>query len=235
MIQKDPENETEVYWFRKWQRKAKENPIDKYRKELFLDFNIVIPELLNEEEKDMILVLIILICKWDLDEGSPPGSYRLSIEELGYLDEIKDIKDLIVSLLTKLIFIYYGANEKNEIEKLEETFHNDTYHWNWNGYVKQEQVIALFGKSLKSIAEKAKTTERFIPVILQDYYERIDKKRLRNLDNFLRKSEKILSSSENLKDQAKFFSKMLDEINNGGENIKSAPDVIPYYHGMKFN
>ena len=25
MIQKDPENETEVYWFRKWLRKAKEN------------------------------------------------------------------------------------------------------------------------------------------------------------------------------------------------------------------
>ena len=234
-IQKNPENETEVNWFRKKFKKTEDNPVEKYKKELFLDFKILVPGQINKEERDLILVLIILIHKYDLEEGTYPGSYRLNIEEVGYLDEIKDIKDFIISQLTKLIFIFYGANEKNEIEKLEDAFQNDIIRWNWDRYTKQEQVIALVGESLKKAAEKAKTTERFLPVILQDYYDRIDKKRLKNLETFLRKSEEILSSSENQKDHTRFFSKILEELNNGGENLYSIQDLIPYYSGIKFN
>jgi hypothetical protein len=233
-IQQNPENETEVLWFQKQFIRSDNNPIEKYKKELFLDFKISAPSS-AKEERDLILVLIILLCKYELEEGFLPGSYRLNIEEVGYLDEIKDIKDFTISLLTKLIYIYYGANEKNEIEKLEDAFQNDIIHWNWDRYTKQEQVIALVGDSLKAVAEKAKTTERFLPVILQDYYDRIDKKRLKNLETFLRKSEEILSSTENQKYHTKFFSKILEELNNGGENLYSIQDLIPYYSGIKFN
>lgn len=231
-VPQNSDNIVAISWFRK---EFKTNPLEKYKRELFLAFKIIVPKPVKKEERDLILVLIILLCKYDLEEGSSLGSYRLNIEERGYFDEIKDIMDFTISLLTKLILIYYEANENDEIEKLEDAFKNATVHWNWDKYTKQEQVIALVGESLKEVAEKAQTTERFVPMILQDYYERLDKKRLKNLDSFLRKSEEILSFSENQKDQAKFFVKILEELNNGGENLNSIQDIIPYYTGMKFN
>lgn len=234
-IQKDPENETEVLWFKKWLKKVKENPLDKFKKRLFLDFNLRMPGQMNMEEYSLLIVLIILLCKWDLEEGSVPGSYRLTVEEMGYIDELEDVRDYTLSLLTKMILYYYGASEKNEIDKLENAFENEIDHWNWSGYVKQEQVIGFAGTFMKDVAEKSEISDRYATIILKDYYDRIEKKRLNNLNSFLRKSEKILKSSENLKEQTKFFSKILDEINNGGENLNSVQDIIPYYQGMKFN
>lgn len=234
-IQNNPEYETEVRWYKKWLNETRENPVDKFKNRLFLDFNLCVPEQMSMEDYSLIIVLVILLCKWDLEEGSVPGSYRLTVQEIGYIDEHENLKAYTISLLTRIILYYYGASKKNEIDKLENAFQNEIDRWNWSEYVKQEQVYRLAGKFMHDIAEKAEIKERSATLILQDYYDRITRKRLSNLDRFLQKSETILKSADNLREQTKFFSSILEEINNGGENLNSVRDIIPYYHGIRFN
>jgi hypothetical protein len=177
-----------------------------------------------------------LVGDYTLKQDFVPGTYRLYLHEFGYLDEIKDVAGLEAGFFTVIMNYYYNAKENNEIDKLEKAFSNKVIEWNYCTYVKQEEIKTLLDKnSLKETSSKANIPEQDIPKILDDYYSRINLMRIENLDRFLNKSNELLAADESIKDHTRFFAQIVEEVINGGINLKSTSDIIPHYAGIKFN
>jgi hypothetical protein len=229
-------DEVEIIWYLNEYENADEHPFEKYIRMLYLDLNIKLPSLLSDDSKQLLLGLPILIGKYDLHQDLLPGTYRLYSPVFGYLDKIKDVTLFEANLFDVIIHQYYQAKEDDEIGKIEDAFNNSVNEWNYSLYVKQEEVKALLDKhSLKETSRKANIPEQDIPRILDDYYSRINRKRIENLDHFLNKSNELLAANESLKDHTRFFAQIVEEVKNGGINLKSTSDIIPHYAGIKFN
>jgi hypothetical protein len=234
-LQKIPEYETELFWYRDKYRESETHPWEKYINQFYLNFNIALPVLSDISIKQQIIGLTLLARDYELVQGSLPGTYHIFIEEIGLLDELKDISKYMLLTFAQLVIFYYHANEKDEIGKLENALDREVQKWNWHTWIKQEEVISILGEKINAASEKVSIPRRILPQVLDDYYTRIDRKRLENLDSFYSKSEKLLNSSENLKSQAHFFSSILNETRNGGENLKSVNDILPHFSGIKYN
>ncbi len=234
-ILKIPESETEALGYIRAYQDSKEHPWEKFINNLYLDFNIKLPQFVEDSDKQLIIGLTILICDYEIDQDTLPGTYRINIEEFGYLDEIRDVNKYLTHLFAELVTYYYQANESEKIEELEKVFLNKNHEWNWHPWVKQEEVIKLLEEYLIVTVDKAQVSKSMIPQVLSDYYTRIDKKRLENLDNYIHKSEKILNDSKGSDEQTQFYANILNEVKNGGVNLKSKYDILSYYHGVKFS
>ncbi len=234
-IQKIPKDKTKVLWYLEEFQDDKNHPWEIYINQLFLRFNILLPKLPEESDKKLLIGLTVLVSIYELVQGRTAGTYRILVDEIGFLDEIEDVNNYLVNTLAKLINFYYQANEKNELNKLEADISKKIERWNWHPWVKQEEVMFFLGYALLNSTNKTLIDIRDIPQVLSDYQDRIDRKRLDNLDRFLKKSEKILNSSTVIREQAIFFIKILHEIENGGENLKSGIDILPQYNGTKLN
>ena len=235
-VKKESESIHEVSWYLNEYKDLDEHPFEKYIKDLYLDFNITLPAFLPENSKQLILGLTILVCDHELHQDSLPGTYKLFVENDSYLNEVRNAAEFEAATLSVLINNYYCANENNEIEKLEDALKNTVLKWNWSGFVKQEEVISLVNQySLEEASNKADVPEHEIPRILDDYYSRINRKRIANLDSFLNKSNELISAYKKSKHHTQFFSKIIEEVKNGGANLKSVEDINPHYLGIKFN
>ena len=235
-VKKESESIHEVSWYLNEYKDSDKHPFEKYIKDLYLDFNIALPAFLPENSKQLILGLTILVCDHDLHQDSLPGTYKLFVENDSYLNEVRNAAEFEAATLSVLINNYYCANENNEIEKLEDALKNTVLKWNWSGFVKQEEVISLVNQySLEEASNKADVPEHEIPRILDDYYSRINRKRIANLDSFLNKSNELISAYKKSKHHTQFFSKIIEEVKNGGANLKSVEDINPHYLGIKFN
>lgn len=234
-IQKITEFETEVNWYLEKYHDNITHPWEKFINRLFLDFKILLPELLDCAMRPFLIGLTILVYDYKLVQGKSPGTYRIMINENTYLDEVPDVLEYMVYTIGRLITFYFNANEKDGLEKLENLLIDEVTKWNWHAWVKQEEVLFLLSDPINQISKEVSLTERNIPQVLTDYHTRIDNKRLENLDSFLSKSEDLINSSEKVKAHAQFFTFILNEINNGGENLNSFHDIFPQYSGVKFN
>lgn len=230
-VKKDPELETELNWY----QKLEAHPWIKFVLNLFLNLEIYLLPKLERSHQLMILGLTILVEDYEIEQGTKEGSYRIKVEDIGYLDEIEDIDGYLQNLASITVGAFYRANEERKTDRLEESLLYRVRKWNWHPFVKQEEVMHILGEYLELAAEQVNMDRRRLPEVIADYYERIDRKRIENLESFIEKSEKILESAGDQKDQTRFFRSLLQEVKNGGENLSSLQDVIPQYHGMKFN
>lgn len=226
----------EAIWYFGQYNDAQEQPFEKYFHNLFLEFDIALPDIVPLAKKTSLVGFAILTCDYELEQGSLPGIYRLLIQDLGYLDEIRNVTEFEMNSFALIISYYYKANEESEIQKLEKAFHNIVREWNWSPYVKQEEVKSLIDRfSLKETSQKTEVQEYDIPTILSDYYARINRKTIANLNSFLRKSYELIGTDKEFEKQTQFFAQIIEEVKNGGKNLKSTKDIITHYTGIKFN
>jgi hypothetical protein len=94
----------------------------------------------------------------------------------------------VLLTFAQLVIFYYHANEKDEIGKLENALDREVQKWNWHTWIKQEEVISILGEKINAASEKVSIPRRILPQVLDDYYTRIDRKRLENLDSFYSKN-----------------------------------------------
>lgn len=234
-IKNIPEIETEALWYLNTFGDRNSHPWKDIIDRLYIDFNICLPPLQDNTTKRLIIGLTVLVREYELVQGNVPGKYHLYVDGFGHLDEIEDVSDYLLYSFARIVTIYYQANEKDELDNLEKLLLSEIRKWNWHAWVKQEEVIALLANQLKDAAKKVSIPERKLPEVLHDYYSRIDRIRLENLDSFLDKSDKLLNSSPKTKVQAQFFSGIIDEVKNGGENLRTSMDILPHYTGIKLN
>lgn len=230
-----PEIETELSWYLNHFGENGPHPWEVLNDKLYTNFKIALPAKLNKTDRQLLIVLTIMVRNYQLVQGDLPGTYQLNVEGEGLLDEIENTDAYLIYSFARLIEIYYGANKKNELRKLEQMFLEEIQKWNWNPWVKQEEVMALLGRQLKEVAGKVSVPERRLPEVFHDYYTRIDRLRLENLDSFLDKSEDLLSSSAHVQARTQFFSYIVGEVKNGGQNLQSEENILPHYSGIKYN
>ena len=230
-----PEIEAEILWYLNKFGEENSHPWKELIDRLYIDFDICFPTLHDNATKRLLIGLTVLVREYELSQGSVAGTYYLYVDDIGRLDEIEDASVYILYSFAKLVTIYYQANEKDELGILKKMFLSEIRKWNWHAWVKQEEVIALLKSQLKEVANKVSIPERKLPEVLYDYYSRIDRLRLENLDSFLEKSKDLLNSSPQMKTQAQFFSNIVDQVKNGGENLRSSNDILPHFTGIKLN
>jgi len=231
---KIPEVKTEVLWYLEKYMEHETHPWLKYSNELYLDLEIDLPKLPETVTPRILIGLIVLIYDYDLISGIYPGSYRIVIDELGPLDEIEDLITFISYSFATLVSLYYEVNEKGEIEKLESDFAERVLKWNRNSYIIQEQVISLLGEQLNEVANHINIDIRELPMVINDYVNRMDTLRLRNLSRFFNKADSLLGNSNPDPEQARFFKFFVNEVKNGGRNLKTTDDVIPKFSDINY-
>ena len=233
LLDRKPEYETEINWFIKKFKGF--NPIDHHLNSLFLDFEIELPQFIEVELRRTFIGLTILYHEYELEQGSLPGYYRICIEESEYLNEVKKPDEFAHDSYARLIAYYYYSNEKDELDNLISTLEKKVKSWNWHNWVKQEEVYFLLGHHFEYASRRIAISEQNLLQVLNDYYNRMEQVRLNKLESFINKSEALLDESEELKQNAHYFLKILNELKNGGQNLKSGRDLLPHFSGMNDN
>lgn len=232
---KIPEIETELNWYLNTYIENGNHPWHEFLFQLNSGINILLPAV-SEELRHFIIVLTVLVREFDLKQGDVPGTYRIFVEEYGYLDELDNLPQYLIYTFCRIVEFYYQANDDGKLRKLGKMFKDEVHKWNSSEYVVQERVKALAEKyPLHVVAEKLNVPVDYIPIFLSDYYSRIKKKRLENLEGFLHKVDKLFESNPNLNESAKFFNFIVGEVKNGGLNLNSSDDILPHFSGLKYN
>lgn len=228
------EAETEVLWYLEKYREHETHPWVKYINKLYLDLEIDHPKLPETVTPILLIGLTVLIYDYELISGSYPGTYRIVINKIGPLDEIEDVIPFISFSFAALVSQYYEANENGEIEKLESDFAERVLKWNRDGYIIQEQVISLLGERLNEVANHINVDIRELPRVINDYLNRMDTLRLRNLSQFFNKADFLLGNSKSDSEEARFFKFFVNEVKSGGRNLKTIDDVIPNFSDINY-
>jgi len=180
--------------------------------------------------------LAILGNEIKLRTGDSPGTYRLYVNDIGYLDEITDVLQFCVNAVATIIIHYYKCAHGKENIAPEQALQKRKLDWNGSRYVVQEKIKAYSDKySLGEVARYNGVPEDYVPQILSDYYSRINREKLDNLNCFLGKAENLFKENKGLDKSAGLFKFFIQEVQNGGVNIHSSKDVLPHYTNLKFN
>jgi len=222
-IQKMPEFEDEVNWYRK--KYPKVHPWESFIGKAFIDFNIALPKSIDKSYIRHLIHFLLFTKECIIEEAEKPRFYRIKLKDAEYLDELEDAHELLIVCFILLIKKYYEADI---IDNIEDEFQKRIQDWNFSKYVMQERVIKLTDNySLKKVSEIVGMNEQDIPMILDDFYIRIDRKKLHNRNLFIEKIEKILRSNQILEDQYNYQRFLIEEIKNGAANINTLQDIIP--------
>jgi hypothetical protein len=233
-VQKIPEIEMEVIWYLNEYKSF--HPWEKVVDGVYVDFNIAFPQAMDTISKKLLIGFSILLNDYEIEEDDLPGAYRIYIENIGYLDDLKDVSTFIIHSLGNLIEHYYQANEKNIFEKFDNNLALKILKWNCSTYVKQEEVRALIDThTLADTAKKAKVKVDFVSEILSDYYVRINKKKFENLERFFIKVEMLFEANANLKENTTYLNYIMEQIKNGGTDLNSSDKLFPHFKGIQLN
>lgn len=232
----NPKLETELTWYVQFYNVSYVHPWDHYASELYKDFRIHLPLNIDSQTKDFIIGLAILAHQIKLEKGDTPGTYRIYIKEIGYLDEIRDVLQFCVDSAIVIIIHYYKCAHGKENIAPEQALQKRKLDWNGSRYVVQEKIKAYADKySMGEVARYNGVPEDYVPQILSDYYSRINREKLDNLNCFLEKAENLFKENKGLEQTASLFKFFIQEVQNGGVNIHSSKDVLPHYTNLKFN
>lgn len=222
-IQKMPEFEDEVNWYKN--NYPDKQPWESLIGKAYIDFNITFPKSMKKSYRRHLINFLIFTKDCEIEEDKKPRHYRIMIKNVGYLDEIENAFELLVVSFILLIKKY---SEAEAIDKLQGEFHKKIQDWNYSKKVMQERVIKLTDKySLKKVSEIVEVSEKDIPMILEDFYIRIDRKKFHNCNLFIDKVEKILRSNQAVGNQLYYQKFIIEEIKNGAANINTLQDLIP--------
>lgn len=235
-IQNIPEFEKEVLWYLNQYPDSNAQPWEKIINELFIDFDVKLTHKDLDFNKKYLIGFAILTEKYKIVENYSPGTYRIHFGQYGYLDEIEDISTFYIKSFILLIRHYYKAFTENEMEYFKNALSHEINKWNCSPYVKQEEVRALIDShTLVETAKIAKVEVDLVPEIISHYYNRINKKKFDNLESFLTKVENIYETNTKLRKNTTYLNYIMDQVKNGGVDIKSPYDLISSYNGIQFN
>ncbi len=216
---------------------AKHLPIDLLKRLIaatYLDLNIVLPaEMEDDVRQTLLLMAVLFTAESELSETDEPNVYRMYLKEpereVYALDEVIGIEDYILSKLSMFLKIYYEEKENAALENFTDFLERKVRVWNNIGIVPQERVYRLSRTSpLPEIVLETGLDEETIRKILEDYETRMDRKKLLNVKRFEHKVLKLISKLPNDRqygiEHARF---LLDEIANGGVNIREPEDLLP--------
>jgi hypothetical protein len=138
-------------------------------------------------------------------------------------------------MFESLVRQYFEAHQKGKLEEISNSIAHEVIKWNWTPFVKQEQIHSLLSSQIKLIIKEANISEKMIPVVLADYFERRDKNQLENLKRFTGKIEDFIKSSEPNGHNINYLEKILENIKNGGIDLKSPYELHPLYQNIEKN
>lgn len=237
-VGKNPDYESSVLWFLDESEDVNDLPWKRHQGALYLDFPVRIPEKLEGPEKEVVLPWTILGYVrhlYDLQEDSIPGTYRLKLNDFGDFHKVDHPNVFVEFMFAVLLKLYYEAFKENTTDKLEDELASKVAAWNNHPYVQQERIMSFIGRHLEKTALKEGISEREALQAINNYFYRTDLRTLTNLETFKRKIKEILGSSEGLGNQARFLLHFLNELDNGGVNLHTIEDLIPFYNNIKFN
>jgi len=213
---------------------AKDLPIEflnKLRRKIYLDINIILPEEMEDDKRQILLLVAVLFTKEnELLETDVPNVYYMFLTEpddkVYALDDIKKVKEYILTKLSLFLKIYYEKN--NELEEFKNFLEGKVKVWNSYGIPPQERVFKLSRiKPLPEIKRETGFSEKTIRTILKHYEKRMDRKKLKNVKSFEQKVLdqilKLPTDKQYIKDFYKF---LLDQIANGGINIEEPEELF---------
>jgi hypothetical protein len=216
---------------------AKHLPIDLLKRliaAIYLDLNNVLPaELEDDVRQTLLLMAVLFTAESELSETDEPNVYRMYLKEpereVYALDEVSEIENYLLSKLSMFLKIYYQEKENDALKNFTDFLEKKVRVWNSIGIVPQERVYKLSRtKALPEIVSKTGFDEETIRKILQDYEARMDRKKLLNVKSFENKIQELISKipadRQYLQEPIRF---LLDEIANGGINIREPEDLFP--------
>lgn len=199
---------------------------------IYLDLNIILPEKMEDNLRQIFLLVTILFTKdCELRETDFPNVYRIYLkepdDEAYALDEVKDVEGYILTKLSLFLKISYEENKA--LEEFQSFLERKVKAWNNYGITPQERVFkSSRNKPLPEIQYETGFSEKTIRKILKHYEKRMDRKKLSNLKRFelkvLDQISKLSSDKQYIIDYYRF---LLDEIANGGINVKEPEDLFP--------
>lgn len=214
---------------------AKHLPIDLLKNLLaaiYLDLNIVLPaEMEDDVRQTLLLMAVLFTAELELSETDEPNVYRMYLKEPEHevyaLDEVSEIENFLLAKLSMFLKIYYEEKENDTLEDFNDFLERKVRVWNNTGIVPQERVYRLSRiNPLPKIVSETGFDEETIRKILQDYEARMDRKKLLNVKRFENKVLELISKiPADRQHQQKPIRFLLDEIANGGVNIRKPEDL----------
>lgn len=222
-----PEFEKEVKWYLDEYSDTDTPPWEKYFKKIYADFDIYLPEELdNQEVKNIIGLGISTTEYYNLKQWDVPRRYLLLFED----DPILNLKEYLINRTVSMIVKYYNYNKDRKTELLEEVIKDRIEDWNSNTYVVQERVV---NQLVPLIAEKTNIYSGTVIRIIGDFKDRIDQKIVLNYYSCIAKRNEHFDKDS--KDQPEFFNFITEQFTNGGRDLDSKHDFFPQYLGVEPN
>lgn len=233
---KIPEIQTAALWFIEKYDDNQTLPWENFFKDLYTDFEINFPANFDKEDR-LTFVGLTIINDYSLIPIGYARQYDLFYENqpLSQMEE-EEISNYIIANVAKLVVNLYEATQRDEVEKFNSWLKNCVESWNKNKMVLQEQVLNMSTDlSVNEIAEILNLNNSLVYKIIQDAITRIDKHMYLNLVKFFTKVGCVKAEHTELNGKTDFLDFILEEINNGGQNISEPLDLLPQFVGVTLN
>lgn len=199
-----------------------------------LNLNIILPEGLPAEAKRLYIGLTFLTYECELEEMPLPSTYRLKVNDIGYIDEARDPLAQLNDLVTGIVGKYHEAVNTGD----QTTFHRYLKiclcDWNWGSYVVQEELMEQLSSPLRKVAESMSLPVDIIFRIFHDYVERQRNRQLKNMEEFLRRARKLMQDNHTplrYPELAEFVA----HLETGGEFLNMDPENASSIHHLRCN